>query len=44
MKECEMFDVFELKWRMMKPLNEERGNPGTLITQCKRYLYVFYGF
>jgi len=32
MKECEKFDVFELKWHKMEPMNEERGNPATLIT------------
>jgi hypothetical protein len=44
MKECEKFDVYELKWHKMKSMNEERGNPATLITFCKKYLYVFYGF
>ena len=28
----------------MPPLNFERGNPGTFITEDRRYLYVFQGF
>ncbi|MFN9951525.1 MAG: hypothetical protein ACK55I_00360 [bacterium] len=44
MKECEKFDAYELKWHKMQPMNEERGNPATLISSCKKYLYAFYGF
>ena len=44
MDQCEKFDVFELKWTMMPSLNFKRCNPGILITQCKKYLYSYYGY
>lgn len=44
MKECEKFDVFNQKWLPMPRLNMERANPGTFITEDRRYLYVFQGF
>lgn len=43
-KECEKFDVFNQKWIEMPKLNIERGNPGTFISEDRRYLYAFQGF
>jgi hypothetical protein len=42
--DCEKFDVFENKWVNMPKLNHPRGNPGTLISKDRRYLYAFQGF
>ena len=39
--DCEKFDILNQTWRVMPSLNQERGNPGTMITSDKRYLYVF---
>lgn len=44
MKDCEKFDVYNNKWVPMPPLNFERGNPGTFITEDKKHLYAFQGF
>ena len=43
-RECEKFDVFNQKWIEMPKLNLERGNPGTFISEDRRYLYAFQGF
>lgn len=43
-KNCEKFDVYNQKWIVMPSLNMERGNPGTLVSQDRRYLYAFQGF
>tara|TARA_B110000285_G_C15055664_1_gene579421 strand:- start:784 stop:1134 length:351 start_codon:yes stop_codon:yes gene_type:complete len=40
-KDCEKFDILNNKWVAMPPLNFERGNPGTFITEDKKYLYAF---
>ena len=42
--DCEKFDVFNQKWIQMPSLNFERGNPGTFISDDRRYLYAFQGF
>lgn len=42
--DCEKFDVFNLKWTQMPPMNEPRANPGTFIDSKKHYLYAFEGF
>lgn len=41
---CEKFDILNLKWHPMPSLNFERANPGTFISNDKRYLYAFQGF
>ena len=38
---CEKYDVFNHRWSEIPDLNYERANPGTFITNDKRYLYVF---
>ena len=43
-KECEKYDVFEDRWTPMPQMKERRANPGTVISNDKRYLYVFEGF
>ena len=40
-KNCEKFDVFNQKWIVMPSLNMERGNPGTFISEDRRYIYAF---
>ena len=42
--DCERYDLFRHKWTRMPSMNEPRGNPGTLLTKDKRYLYAFQGF
>lgn len=42
--DCEKFDVFNHKWQKMPIMNHPRGNPGTFITNDRRYLYAFQGF
>jgi len=42
--DCEKFDVFNHKWQKMPSMNHPRGNPGTFITNDRRYLYAFQGF
>lgn len=44
MRDCEKFDILNNKWVPLPSMNEERGNPGTFISQDKRYLYAFQGF
>lgn len=41
---CEKFDVLNQRWIVMPSLNMERGNPGTFVSQDRRYLYAFEGF
>lgn len=41
---CEKFDIFNHKWHSMPEMNKPRGNPGTFITNDRRYLYAFQGF
>ena len=43
-RDCEKFDILNNKWMPMPALNEERGNPGTFLSEDKRYLYAFQGF
>ena len=40
-KDCEKYDVYNNKWIPMPQFNFERGNPGTFITEDKKYLYAF---
>ena len=40
-KDCEKFDILDNKWIPMPSLNEERGNPGTCLSEDKRYLYAY---
>ena len=42
--DCEKFDVFNNRWSKMPSMNHERGNPGTVISGDRRYLYAFQGF
>jgi hypothetical protein len=42
--ECEKFDVFNHKWHNMPAMNHPRGNPGTIISKDRKYLYAFQGF
>jgi len=41
---CEKFDVFNLKWHSMPDLKIARANPGTYISEDRKYLYAFQGF
>jgi hypothetical protein len=43
-RNCEKFDVFNNKWTIMPDMIHERGNPGTMLSNDKRYLYAFQGF
>lgn len=43
-RDCERFDLNTETWSRIPSLNQERGNPGTLLTQDKKFLYVFQGF
>jgi hypothetical protein len=43
-KDCEKFDVLNNKWIPMPQMNHRRGNPGTFVSDDKRYLYAFQGF
>jgi len=43
-RECEKYHVFEDKWIEMPQMKERRANPGTVVSNDKRYLYVFEGF
>lgn len=42
--DCERFDLYREKWNRLPHLNHARGNPGTLLTNDKKYLYAFQGF
>ena len=41
---CEKFDIFNQVWHPMPSLKHSRGNPGTFMSNDKRYLYAFQGF
>jgi|LakMenEpi03Aug12_release.lakeMendotaPanAssembly.Ray.scaffolds.fasta_scaffold1550242_1 hypothetical protein len=44
MNQCEKFDIFNNRWYTMPSMNIARGNPGSIISSDKKYLYAFQGF
>lgn len=39
--DCERYDLWRETWHPLPSLNRPRGNPGTLVTADKKYLYAF---
>jgi hypothetical protein len=44
MNTCEKFDIYNNRWYSMPSMNTARGNPGTMISSDRKYLYAFQGF